>query len=58
LASGGAWRTAVLGSELHSYIDALPERSLFALKPLLINAGLKEYREHPENFISFDDYLT
>jgi hypothetical protein len=28
-------QTAVLRSELHSYIDALPERSLLALKPLL-----------------------
>jgi len=27
--------TAVLRDELHSYIDALPDRSLPALKPLL-----------------------
>jgi hypothetical protein len=72
-------QTAVLRSELHSYIDALPKRSLLTLKPLLsvlseplytietdltdeenaiIDAGMKEYREHPENFISLDDYLT
>jgi hypothetical protein len=28
-------KTAVLRDELHTYIDALPERSLPALKPLL-----------------------
>jgi hypothetical protein len=60
-----------LRNELKSIIDDMPERSLYALKPLLsvlsidpiiietdltaeekaiIEAGEKEYREHPETF--------
>jgi hypothetical protein len=60
-----------LKREAARYLDTLPERSLLALKPLytietdltdeedaIIDAGAKEHREHPENFISLDDYLT
>jgi hypothetical protein len=64
-----------LRSELKSIIDDMPERSLYALKPLLsvlsidpviietdltaeektlIEAGEKEYREHPENFVPLE----
>ena len=69
----------LIRKEIHSIIDAIPERSLYALKPLLsvlaeplytietdltaeeitlIDEGIQEFREHPENFISLKDYLA
>jgi hypothetical protein len=71
--------TVTLRNELHTYIDNLPERSLYALKPLLsvlaeplytietdltseeiglIDEGMTEFQEHPENFITLKDYLA
>jgi hypothetical protein len=65
-----------LRSELKSIIDDMPERSLYALKPLLtvlssidpviietdltaeeralIEAGERDYREHPETFVPLE----
>ena len=70
---------AVLRKEIHGIIDNIPERSLYALKPLLtvlasqtyaietdltpeeiaiIDEGIQEFREHPQNFMSLKDYLA
>ena len=70
---------AVLRKEIHSIIDTIPDRSLYALKPLLtvlaapaytietnltpeeiaiIDEGIQEFREHPQNFVSLKDYLA
>jgi hypothetical protein len=71
---------AVLRKEIHGIIDAIPGRSLYALKPLLtvlaapayytietdltpeeiaiIDEGIQEFREHPQNYISLKDYLA
>ena len=70
---------AVLRKEIHSIIDTIPERSLYALKPLLtvlakpaytietdltldeiaiIDKGIQEFRESPQNFVSLKDYLS
>ena len=65
--------------ELHCYIDAIPDRNLDLVIPLLsyladepliietsltgeeravIAEGDKRFKEHPEDFISLDDYLV
>ena len=67
-----------LRQEIHSMVEAIPERNLLALKPLLsvlldepmfiekdltdeehilIEEGVKRYREHPEDFVSLDSLL-
>jgi hypothetical protein len=39
-------------------MKVLIETDLTDEENAIIDAGAKEYREHPENFISLDDYLT
>ena len=69
----------VLRKEIHNIIEAIPARSLHALKPQLsvlaepfytietdltaeeiavIDEGIQEFRDHPENYISLKDYLA
>jgi hypothetical protein len=67
--------TTTIRQELKSFIDLIPERNLYALKPLLtvlvdeplvietdltdeehalIAKGVKQFHEHPEDFVPLE----